>query len=243
MMSVSFPTATAGDEQKAGGPSPSCSCTLKATVTVKATWTHDDTTQTDTTDPAPTKVWIIETGGATWEGGTNGVLPAGGDDGGPPPPSPFTCSGSASDDIPGDQYVALPVGGPPGSGKVYAPPVTPPPPPAPPPIPLGWSKQDVSGTTFTLTHQFSATGTATYNNAPAAVSATCSVGSYTITIHAQPYGLYDAGFDPATSTQTSPDVTPGGYANYTSYQLIFRYKWRSTSGNLADLRGIDIYDI
>ena len=234
MMTLSFPNETAGDEENAGDPNPTCSCKLDATVKIKATWTHDDATQTDTTDPAPTKVWIIETGGATWAGATSGSQPVADDGGGPPPPSPFSCSGSASDDVPGDQYIALPVGGPPSSGKVYAPPVTP---PAPPPVPLGWSTQTVSGNTFTLTHTFNATGTATYSNAPAGVSATCSVGPYSITIHAQPYNFRTGNYIGSDGLNHPTRVSNNTYAT-----LALSYLWDSTDGSKGDLASCQILE-
>ena len=221
-MAVNFPGVTAADEQTVG--SPSCSCTLNASVKITATWTHEDlNAQNDTNDPAPTKVWIVEKSGASWSGGTNGAQPAG-DDGGPPPPSPFTCSGNASDGVAGDQqyYTAFPVGRP-TAGSVTTPAAQGTAPPAPP----GWSTQNVNGKTFTLTRTLSANGTATFTT-PCMVSMTCGLGSYSISIHAQPYNF-----------QRAPYFDPSGGLHDVGYdshgQLHFHYIWSSTDGNVNHL--------
>ena len=98
-----------------------------------------------------------------------------------------------------------------------------------------------SGGTVTATLTLSASGKGTTSFYVGGASAGASVGPITIAIHAQPYNWHDAGYNPSIIA-SSPDTTPGGYADYTNYQLIFRYKWSSTDGSLADLSGIDIFE-
>ncbi len=115
-------------------------------------------------------------------------------------------------------------------------------------------KAQYPGTSDTLTARFKSldpktlsltlTLTASATGGPGAKGgggANASIGTVTLAIHAQPYHWRDAGYNPSI-TLSSPDTTPGGYADYTGYRLIFRYKWSSTDGNLGDLNGIDIYE-
>lgn len=102
-------------------------------------------------------------------------------------------------------------------------------------------KRPVSGGVVTFNRSLSASADSdfTFNDSFPDIEG-ASV-SYNMSIHAQPYGWYDAGYNPSL-TLSSPDTTPGGYADYSNYRLVFRYKWRSTDGSLADLSGIDIYE-
>ena len=158
-------------------------------------------------DPAPPAVWLCESASAEWSAGS---------------------SGSASDGL-GPEYKLNPSGG--GiASSADAPASTP---------PAYWKKYAVSGGSVTLPGRtlkaeadFPPTTSWPYGNTCAAF-----VDSYKVTIHAQPYGWYNAGW---SANGTDPDnTTPWNSANGT---LSFRYKWYSTDGNLAHLAGIDIYE-
>lgn len=100
-----------------------------------------------------------------------------------------------------------------------------------------------SGSTWSITRSFSATASSSVN-VPASAPQTgyscgsdASLDSYTVKIHAQPYGWYDVGW-----TDTNGTHHAGPLIDNTKGTLTFEYGWRSTDGNLADLQGISMYE-
>jgi hypothetical protein len=75
---------------------------------------------------------------------------------------------------------------------------------------------------------------------PVGVSGTAAVSgslTYSISVHAQPYGGYDVGWSEPNGTHHA-----GPVIDNTKGTLTFEYGWKSTDGNLASLKGITIYE-
>ena len=97
-----------------------------------------------------------------------------------------------------------------------------------------------SGVVTLDAHTMTASATTTYpKNLQWYYGASTSVGPYTATIHAQPYGWRDAGYD---NSGTAKDNSTGPFIDNTNATMVFRYRFRSTTGNVADLKTIDIYE-
>ena len=230
---------TAKDTQATSNPSCTCSATLSLTVT--ATWVHDTAAQTDITDPAPTKVWIVENGSAAWGGSINVAAPIGGGGNnavqGPrgmlqPAVAPApVCTNTAYKADDGLKDVEIDVGTPVSSGSSMTPPASGAVPPAPP----GWSVQTVSGKSFTITRTLLAKVTAS-GNVPCTASASCTL-SYSVSIHAQPYNFRSNGY-----TGLDGANHPTRVSNNTFATLALSYIWDSTNGSKGDLAPCQILE-
>ena len=163
--------------------------------------------QNATSDPAPPAVWVCESAQSEWTNGT---------------------SGSADDALgetkSGTGYY--------GSAATSDAPASVP--------PAHWSSRPVSGGGQVIMppRTFSAEGDAPVTlNSPYGNSCGSYIDFYTITIHAQPYGLFDAGH------LENGVFVAGPHADNTTGELAFSYGWYSTSGQLGDLNGITIYEV
>jgi hypothetical protein len=185
------------------------STSAKATITlqVAATWSPA-AGQTAATDPPPPSVWLCESGRTEWSIETY-LNPS---------------AGKCSDGL-GAEDAETNTSGIADSSKAA---VTSP--------PAYWTNASVVNGVATLPQR---TLSAAVNIVPAGHGNYFSVhiDNYSVTIHPQPYGWYDAGW---SANGTDPDTTPGPHSANGS--LGFRYKWRSTDGVLADLNGISIYE-
>ena len=191
-----------GDGIGGGGSPMASSCNAQSSISahITVTWVPDPNLPSD---PAPPGVVLIETSYAS-ASGTNG-------DG-------TTHPGSAADGL-GDAADV--------SGNAATPSTTP-----------AAHILHETGSSFTLDRSFSASASASSSGAywtgghpgagtfvPASYSCGVTVGSYTVSIHAQPYNWHQ------TNVTDNLDGT-----------LSFSYDWQSTSGNKADLTSCFIHE-
>ena len=94
-----------------------------------------------------------------------------------------------------------------------------------------------SGGSFSFTRTFSVSASASNGSAGGTCSAGVALNVYRIQIHAQPYGWHDEGHFDANGNQSS-----GPLIDNTAGTMTFLYTFRSTSGNIADLKGIKVYE-
>ena len=95
----------------------------------------------------------------------------------------------------------------------------------------------VSGGTLTFNRTLTASGSSSYSSTDSFPGTQNAEVSYTVSIHAQPYGWYDVGWSEPNGTHHA-----GPVINNTNGTLTFEYGWKSTDGNLADLKGISMYE-
>ncbi len=189
-----------------GGNDYSSSDVATISVTVKATWQPDANLPAD---PAPPNVWLCESSQSQWTQGSSGSA----DDG-------FGDAAVPNYFFPNGGYGALSSTSP---GTTHP--------------PAHWTNCTVSGGTVTLPER-TLTGEGDFaptTSSPYGDNCYASVGNYTVTVHAQPYGWYDAGYnDPDGTHHTGPNISGG--------VMTFVWGWKSTSGSLADLAGITMYE-
>ena len=87
------------------------------------------------------------------------------------------------------------------------------------------------------TESFTITASANASNPIGFAKAVAGFSGLTVTIHAQPYGWHDEGHFDANGNQFS-----GPLIDNTAGTMTFLYTFRSTSGNIADLKGIKVYE-
>jgi len=103
--------------------------------------------------------------------------------------------------------------------------------------PSGQKYVKQSGGSFTASLTLSASASGKQGMYQGGYGASVSLGPITIAVHAQPYGWYDAGWDEPNGTHHV-----GGHSDNSTGELGFNYGWKSTDGNLADLKGITMYE-
>ena len=80
-------------------------------------------------------------------------------------------------------------------------------------------------------------GPPNYTFTPGVSSGGAAVGAYTMSIHAQPYGWHDEGhFDTSGNQLSGPKI------DNTAGTMTFLYTFMSTSGNIANLANIRVYE-
>lgn len=181
------------------------------TVTVTATWTHA-TGQTNTTDPAPPKVWLCESSSAHWSGAQN--------------------TGSASDGL-GGEYKLTPNNGFYGGTANSSDANNTVPAPVPPAY---WKSWTVTGGAVTLPTR-TLKAEADYTLTPLGYYCAASVDSYSVTVHAQPYNFHIGAYVDGVGI-----LHPTGVNNDSHGQIHFHYVWSSTDGNLSDLTSCVVYE-
>ena len=197
----------------------SASATINAVITL--TWTHGSG-ETDANDPAPTKIWLNESGSAFWRAtyASNGNRSLG--------------TGSCDDGL-GDGPVDITdTGSKVGETRSSANAPTSPPPGA------HLKSYPVSRGVLQLTRNFSAKADASTGppaTGPFGCTVAAHIGDYRLAIHAQPYGWYEVGW-----TDTNGVHHDGPLIDQSNYTMTFEYAWKSTSGNIADLAGITMYE-
>jgi len=188
-----------------------------ADVTISAmitlTWMPDTSLPSD---PAPPSVWLIETSHAEWTAQSRaGTGPL------------TTGSGTANDGIQDNLVPTMRYGVKSGENANSA--------NAPVQIPPAhWMSYPVSKGTVILTRSFAAHAEASNpsDGTQGEVNIGASFDGYTVRIHLQPYNFRRTYFD--SQPPKSAVVEAGA--------LQFHYNWSSTSGNKADLAGIQIYE-